>query len=253
MKITILGSGTSQGVPVIACKCVVCLSEDVRDNRLRTSVMVEVDKMTIVIDTGPDFRAQMLRENVERVDAILFTHEHKDHIAGLDDVRAYNHKWKRDMEVFATKRVCEALKREFHYVFSEDDYPGIPKINLNTISTDSFKIKETEIIPIDVLHYKLPVLGFRIRNFVYITDVSFISEQEKEKIKNADLLIIDALRKKEHISHFSLSEALSLIEEVKPKQSRLIHMSHLLGKHSDLVKELPLNVLPSYDGEVIFL
>jgi phosphoribosyl 1,2-cyclic phosphate phosphodiesterase len=253
MKVTVLGSGTSQGVPVIACHCEVCNSENPKDKRLRSSVMVEVDNQTIVIDTGPDFRFQMLREKVQKVDAVLFTHEHKDHIAGLDDVRAFNHKWKKDMQVFATKRVEEALKREFHYVFSGYDYPGIPKININTIENIPFKIGETEITPIEVLHYKLPVLGFRIKNFVYITDVSYISEEEKDKIKNADLLIIDALRRKEHVSHFTLQQALHLIEEVKPKKALLTHISHFMGKHNDVLKELPTNVSPAFDGELIVL
>ena len=253
MKITILGSGTSQGVPLIACDCNVCLSEDSRDKRLRTSIMVEVDNQRFVVDTGPDFRYQMLREKVKSLDAILFTHEHKDHVAGLDDVRAFNYKWKKDVEVFASKRVSKALMREFHYVFSKDKYPGVPRINVNLIDNNDFFIGNTKITPIEALHYKLPVFGFRINKFAYLTDVSYISSIEKQKLLNVDLLIIDALRRKQHLSHFSLSQALDLISEVKPKQSRLIHMSHFLGKHSDLEKELPLNVLPSYDGEVIFL
>ena len=253
MKITVLGSGTSQGVPVIACSCNVCLSDNKKDKRLRSSVMIEVDGQTIVVDTGPDFRQQMLRENVQKVDAILFTHEHKDHIAGMDDVRAFNHKWKKDMEIFARNRVGDALKREFHYVFSGDDYPGIPRVNINTISNTPFKINKTEIIPIEVMHYKMPVLGFRIQNFVYITDVSYISKKEKEKIKDADLLIIDSLRKKKHISHFALDDALKLIEEVKPKKSLFTHISHFMGKHDDLIKELPENISPAFDGETIFL
>ena len=187
MKITVLGSGTSQGVPVIACSCDVCLSNNPKDKRLRSSVMIEVDEQIIVVDTGPDFRQQMLRENIQNLDAILFTHEHKDHIAGMDDVRAFNHKWKKDMEVFATKRVRDALKREFHYVFSGDDYPGIPRVNINTISNTPFKINKTQIVPIQVMHYKMPVLGFRIKGFVYITDVSYISDKEKEKLKNTTL------------------------------------------------------------------
>jgi phosphoribosyl 1,2-cyclic phosphate phosphodiesterase len=253
MKITLLGTGTSQGVPVIACSCDVCLSDNQKDKRLRSSVMIEVDGQTIVVDTGPDFRQQMLRENVQKVDAILFTHEHKDHIAGMDDVRAFNHKWKKNMEIFATKRVGDALKREFHYVFSGDDYPGIPRVNINTISNTPFKINETEIIPIEVMHYKMPVFGFRIQNFVYITDVSYISDKEKEKIKDADLLIIDSLRKTKHISHFALDESLKLIEEVNPKKALFTHISHFMGKHDNLIKELPENVSPAFDGETILL
>ena len=253
MKVTILGSGTSQGVPVIACDCDVCLSKDPKDKRLRTSIMVEVDNNTIVIDTGPDFRTQMLNEKVQKLDAVLFTHEHKDHVAGLDDVRAFNYKWKKDIEVYATERVSDALKREFHYVFSDVRYPGTPRVNMNLISNTDFYINKTKVKPIEALHHRLPIFGYKIKNLAYLTDVSYISSSEKKKLFGVDLLIIDALRKEQHLSHFSLNQALKLIDEVKPKNSRLIHMSHYIGKHSDLVKELPLNVLPSYDGEVIFL
>ena len=253
MKVTILGSGTSQGVPVIACDCDVCLSKDPKDKRLRTSIMVEVDNNIIVIDTGPDFRSQMLSENVQKLDAVLFTHEHKDHVAGLDDVRSFNYKWKKDIEVYANSRVSDALKREFHYVFSDVRYPGTPRVNMNLIDNTDFYVGETKVIPIEALHHKLPVFGYKIKNLAYLTDVSYISSSEKKKLFGVDLLIIDALRKEQHLSHFSLNQALELIHEVKPKNSRLIHMSHYIGKHSELMKELPLNVLPSYDGEVIFL
>ena len=253
MKITLLGTGTSQGVPVIACKCETCLSSDLKDKRLRSSVLIEVMGKKIVIDTGPDFRQQMLSNDVDELDAILFTHEHKDHIAGLDDVRAFNHKWKRDMEVYASKRVQDALRREFHYVFSGDNYPGIPSINLNTIDNSSFFIDHIEVIPIEVLHYKLPVFGFRIDNFAYLTDVSMIPEKEKEKMYGLDLLIIDALRKKEHISHFNLDQALSFIDEINPKESLLTHISHYMGNHNDLASELPDNINPGYDGQIILL
>ena len=251
MKITLLGTGTSQGVPVIACNCEVCLSNDYRDNRLRSSVMVEIDNKTIVIDTGPDFRQQMLREKVQKVDAVIFTHEHKDHVAGMDDVRAYNHKWKQDVQVYCSNRVEEALKREYHYIFSGDNYPGIPKINMNIIDNNEFDISGVKIIPISVLHYKMPVFGFRIKNFVYLTDVSFIPEDEKYKLKDLDLLIIDSLRKKKHISHFNLEESLDLINEVKPKRSLFTHISHYMGKHKELTQELPKNIAPGYDGQVI--
>jgi phosphoribosyl 1,2-cyclic phosphate phosphodiesterase len=253
MKITLLGTGTSQGIPQIACNCKVCLSENPKDNRLRSSIMIEVDNQTLVVDTGPDFRTQMLREKVQKVDAILFTHEHKDHIAGLDDVRAFNHKWKTDMEVFSTERVEQALKREFHYVFSGCDYPGIPKININIISDQPFYINKTEIIPIEVMHHKLSVLGFRINNFAYITDLSFISETEKEKLKNLDVLVLDSLRKKEHVSHFNLEQSLSLINELNPKKSYLTHISHLMGREEDVLKELPENVQLAFDGQKIFM
>lgn len=248
MNITILGSGTSQGVPVIACNCNVCKSENLKDKRLRSSVLIEVDNQKIVVDTGPDFRQQMLNENVENISAVLLTHEHKDHIAGLDDVRAFNHRWKKDMDIYCSENVEIALKREFHYVFSDFDYPGVPKLKLNLFENKDFYIKKTKITPIQVMHYKLPVFGFRIKDFVYITDVSYISDKEKEKIKGAKVLVIDALRKKEHISHFSLNQALELIDEVKVEKSYLTHISHFMGKHNDLLLELPDNVLPAFDG-----
>ena len=248
MKFTFLGTGTSQGVPVIACDCEVCQSENVKDKRLRTSAMIEVDGVNLVIDSGPDFRQQMLREKVQDVDAILFTHEHKDHLAGLDDVRAFNFKHNKDMEVFASERVQEALKREFWYVFQEFKYPGVPNVNLNLIEDAKFQVKGVEVTPINVLHYKLPVKAFRIKDLTYITDANFISEEEKEKIKGSKILIVNALRKEEHLSHFTLSEALDFIAEINPEKAYLTHISHLLGKHDDVEKELPENVFLAYDG-----
>tara|TARA_B100000767_G_scaffold270619_1_gene294674 strand:+ start:2614 stop:3381 length:768 start_codon:yes stop_codon:yes gene_type:complete len=253
MKIIVLGSGTSQGVPVIACGCVVCLSTNKKDNRLRSSVMIMVDNLNIVIDTGPDFRQQMLRENVEKVDSILFTHHHKDHVAGMDDIRAFNNKFKIDMPVFCNQTTSDALKLEFPYIFSGSNYPGIPKVVVNIIGNKPFNIRDTIIKPIQVLHYKLPVLGFRINNFIYLTDVSEISEKEKEKMKGADLIILDALRKKEHLSHFNLSQALALLEELKPKQALLTHISHYMGLHDDINDELPDHVNLAYDGQVVIL
>ena len=253
MKITVLGSGTSQGVPVIACDCEVCISENPKDARLRSSVMIEEDGQTFVIDTGPDFRQQMLREKVEKVDAIIYTHEHKDHVAGMDDVRAYNYKWKKDVEIYCTQRVNEALHREFPYVFSDYRYPGVPSVNMNIIENKEFEINGVKILPIEAMHYKLPIFGFRIKNFVYLTDVSSISEKEKEKMKNTDLLILDALRRKPHISHLTLEQALELINELKPKRALLTHISHYMGKYDDLLKELPSNIDLSYDGQTIIL
>lgn len=253
MKITVLGSGTSQGVPVIACDCEVCISENPKDARLRSSVMIEEDGQTFVIDTGPDFRQQMLREKVEKVDAIIYTHEHKDHVAGMDDVRAYNYKWKKDVEIYCTQRVNEALHREFPYVFSDYRYPGVPSVNINIIENKEFEINGVKILPIEAMHYKLPIFGFRIKNFVYLTDISSISEKEKEKMKNTDLLILDALRRKPHISHLTLEQALELINELKPKRALLTHVSHYMGKYDDLLKELPSNIDLSYDGQKIIL
>ena len=252
MKITFLGTGTSQGVPVIACNCEVCLSKDPKDKRLRTSIMISYNNKNIVIDTGPDFRQQMLRENVQHLDAVLFTHEHKDHIAGMDDIRAFNYQSKSDMPIYATEQVQKGLKKEFHYIFTEFKYPGIPKVDLNTIyHNQPFELFGKTIIPIEVMHYKLPVTAFRIDNFTYITDANFISETEKNKIKGTEILVINALRKEEHISHFTLAQALELIAEIKPKKAYLTHISHLLGKHKEVSLELPDNVFMAYDGLVI--
>lgn len=248
MRLTFLGTGTSQGVPVITCKCDVCKSLDSRDNRLRTSAMVEVDNRTIVIDTGPDFRQQMLRANPEHVDAVLFTHAHKDHIAGMDDIRAFNFKSRKDMPIYSTVEVEEALKREFHYIFSSFQYPGIPKVKLNTIDGDtSFMVEGVEVTPINVLHYKLPVLGFKIGKMAYITDANYIAPAEMEKLKDLDVLVLNALRKEIHISHYNLDQALALVEELKPKRAYFTHLSHLMGTHAEVQAELPENVFLAYD------
>lgn len=254
MKVTVLGSGTSQGVPVIACHCEVCQSIDPRDNRQRCSILIEDKGTTIVVDTGPDFRAQMLKNKVENLDAVLFTHEHKDHVAGLDDIRAFNFKKDgKEMDVFATERVQEALKREYEYVFAAVTYPGVPRINLKTFDQENFKIDAIEIQPIDVMHYKLPVKAFRIGNFAYVTDTNFIEESEKAKLKNLDVLILTALRKEKHISHFNLEEAVELIEELKPKKAYLTHISHLMGKHKMTNELLPEQIKLAYDGQIIRL
>ena len=248
MKVTFLGTGTSQGIPVIACDCKVCTSENPKDNRLRTSILIEENNQTIVIDTGPDFRQQMLRENVQKLDAIVFTHQHKDHVAGMDDIRAFNYKFKKDMDIYCTAEVEEALIREFPYVFSAYKYPGVPEIKVHNIKNEPFIINGVELMPIEGLHYKLPVFGYRIKDFVYLTDVSFVSEREKEKMKGAEVIVLDALRKTPHISHFTMEQAVELLEELKPKQGYLIHISHLMGKHNEVVKELPDFIKPAYDG-----
>jgi len=248
MKITFLGTGTSQGVPVIACRCEVCVSKNIKDRRLRTSILIETDGNTIVVDTGPDFRQQMLREDIRDLDAVLFTHAHKDHVAGLDDVRSFNFISKKPMDVFCSSQVLESLKKEFSYIFSGVEYPGIPKVNINIIDDSIFHVNQTKIIPIKALHYKLPVLGFRIKNFVYLTDLNTISEQEKEKMHDADVIVLDSLRKEPHISHLCLEESLELLKELKPKKAYLIHISHLMGLHDNVNKELPENVQLSYDG-----
>lgn len=248
MKITFLGTGTSQGVPVIACNCKVCKSNDPKNKRTRTSIIIEVKDKTFVIDTGPDFRYQMLRSNTQQLDAVLFTHEHKDHIAGLDDVRAFNYQTGLPMDIYATKRVQEAIKRDFHYVFSGEGYPGIPELKLHTISNMPFSIHGVLFEPIEVLHYKLPVLGFRFEDVTYITDAKRIPKNEIEKIKGSKILILNALRKEKHISHLTLSEALELANEIKPEKTYLTHISHLMGLHNEVEKELPNNIFLAYDN-----
>ena len=253
MRITLLGTGTSQGVPVIACDCKVCKSGNSKDQRLRSSVMIEVDNQTIVVDTGPDFRQQMLRESVRKLDAILFTHHHKDHVAGMDDIRAFNYIMKKDMQIYCTRVTEKALRKEFPYVFSENRYPRVPQVKINSIVNRSFKINGTTISPIKVKHYMMPVFGYRIKNFVYLTDVSDISDKEKGKMKNADLIVLDALRKEEHISHFNLEQALALLKELNPKKALLTHISHYMGLYDDLNSELPEHIKLGYDGQQVTL
>ncbi len=248
MKVRFLGTGTSQGIPVIACECRVCKSLDFRDKRLRTSVQVEVDGLSIVIDTGPDFRQQMLAAHITQLDAVLLTHEHKDHTAGLDDVRAYNFKDDRDMPVYAMERVANNIKRAFDYIFAEHKYPGIPRVVLHLIENAPFYINQTQIIPIEVMHYKLPVFGFRIKDFTYITDAKTIAEKEIQKIKGSKILVVNALRKEEHISHFNLEQALDFIRQIKPQKAFLTHLSHNMGLHKEVSAELPDNVYIAYDG-----
>lgn len=249
MKITLLGTGTSQGIPVITCDCHVCTSTDSRDNRLRCSVLISENGKNYCIDSGPDFRQQMLRAGVKTLSGILFTHEHKDHIAGLDDVRAFNFREERDMNIYCTGRVETALRREFFYAFEENKYPGVPSLNLISIDSNPFLLEdELEIIPIEVMHHKMPVLGFRIGDFTYITDAKTVSEDEKKKIVGSKVLIVNALRTQEHISHFNLEEALAFIAEVKPEKAYLTHISHLFGTHEEIQAMLPENVFPAYDG-----
>jgi phosphoribosyl 1,2-cyclic phosphate phosphodiesterase len=249
VKITILGSGTSQGVPVIACDCAVCHSSDALDKRLRSSILISDQTENFVIDTGPDFRQQMLNHSVKSLRAVIYTHEHKDHLAGLDDVRAFNYKEQRDMEVFCSEAVEIALRREFQYVFSNDRYPGIPSIQINRIENKAFELPNgLTLLPIEVLHYKMPVFGYRIGDFTYITDAKTISETEKQKVKGTKILVVNALHRSEHISHFNLDEALAFIAEIKPETAYLTHISHLFGKHQEIEKELPPNVFLAYDG-----
>lgn len=248
MKITFLGTGTSQGVPVIACECRTCKSSDSRDKRLRTSLLIESAHQNIVIDAGPDFRQQMLRAGVRKLDSILLTHEHKDHIGGMDDVRAYNYINKKPIDIYCDERVQKAVRREYPYVFSEYKYPGVPQMNLITIGDDPFKIGKLYVIPVKVHHYRLPVYGFRFGDFAYITDANYISEDNKKKLLGIKYMVINALRKEKHLSHFNLREALDLIEEISPRKAFITHISHQMGLHAEVSKELPANVELAYDG-----
>ena len=248
MKITFLGTGTSQGVPLISCDCLVCKSADAKDKRLRSSIFIEENGKNFVIDTGPDFRQQMLREDIKKLDAVLFTHEHKDHTAGFDDIRAFNFINKKKMAVFASKRVQEAIKREFAYIFSDFKYPGVPEINLHLLENKLTEIEGVSFLPIEVIHYKLPVFGFRIKDFTYITDANYISEEEKEKIKGTKILVLNALRREPHISHYTLEQAIELVQEINPDKAYFTHISHQLGLHEDVQRELPNNIELAFDG-----
>jgi phosphoribosyl 1,2-cyclic phosphate phosphodiesterase len=249
IRATILGSGTSQGVPVIACDCRVCSSHDPKDKRLRSSLLIELEGKNYVIDAGPDFRQQLLRSGIKHLEAVLFTHEHKDHIAGLDDVRAFNYRQGKPMDIYCTESVEIALNREFHYVFSKDRYPGIPKLKLHRITLESFELQAGyTVVPIEVMHYKMPVTGYRIGGLTYITDAKTISVEEMNKVKGTEVLIINALHHSPHLSHFNLTEALEFIDQVSPKRAYLTHISHLFGRHEEIERILPPNVFPAFDG-----
>lgn len=250
MKIRFLGTGTSQGVPVIACNCPVCVSTDTRDNRLRTSVLVELDSgYNVVIDTGPDFRYQMLREKVDHLDAILMTHSHKDHIAGLDDVRAFNYHQQQSISIYSDAPTLEALQREFYYAFSAVKYPGVPQLDLEEVSAgQAFDIFGQQIMPFEVMHYKMPVMGYRIGRFAYITDAKTVSDESRAQLVGLDVLVVNALQESPHISHFTLEEALAFIDDIKPQRAYLTHVSHRFGKHEYIERLLPAYVHTAYDG-----
>ncbi|MDG1714978.1 MBL fold metallo-hydrolase [Lacinutrix sp.] len=248
MKITFLGTGTSQGIPVIGSTHPVCLSSDFKDKRLRVSILVEWGNYTFLVDCGPDFRQQMLRANPERIDAILFTHEHADHTAGLDDIRPFFFK-QGDINIYAHQRVLRQLTQRFEYIFtSEIKYPGVPNLLQNEVKNKPFTINGLEILPVEGLHYKLPVFGYRFGSFAYLTDMKTISDTEKQKLKNLEVLVINALREEEHISHFNLEQALAIILELKPMRAYLTHISHHLGFHEAVQQKLPENVFLAYDG-----
>jgi phosphoribosyl 1,2-cyclic phosphate phosphodiesterase len=253
LHINFLGTGTSSGVPMIGCDCVVCTSTNTLDNRLRSSVMISSSTTSLVIDTTPDFRYQMLRTSTKHLDALLFTHPHKDHIAGLDDIRAFNFFMNKPMEIYANALTEEALRRDFYYAFTERKYPGVPEINMNKIAEDPFMVGDIPVIPIEVWHMKMPVLGFRFGSFTYITDANRIEEKSKDLIRGSEVLIVNALRKEPHISHFTLQEAVALVKELGIPKAYFTHISHQLGLHVDINKELPEGIELAYDGLMITL
>lgn len=249
MKATFLGTGTSQGIPVIGCDCVVCQSENPHDKRLRVALMLETENTRIVIDVGTDFRQQMLQNHVKKLDAVLITHEHNDHTAGLDDLRSFNFKQGFDMPIYTSQRVLDDLKQRFAYTFAEKRYPGAPSFEWNTINENSIlSIKDIEIQAIGIMHGNLPILGFRIGNLAYCTDVKTINEEQLEKLLKLDVLILSALHHEPHHAHLTLDEALQLIEVIKPKQAYLTHISHRMGKEEDVIALLSNNVKLAYDG-----
>jgi phosphoribosyl 1,2-cyclic phosphate phosphodiesterase len=248
LKITFLGTGTSQGVPVIACSCNICHSKKSKDKRLRSSIIIETNELNLIVDAGPDFRYQALRANIKKLDGILITHGHRDHVGGLDDVRAFNYQQQKPMPVYAGSFAISDIKREFQYAFEQNKYPGSPKIDLIELVNKSFNIQELEITPIQMVHYKNPVFGYRIGGFTYITDTSFIPEKEKEKIKGSEIIVLNAVRKEKHYSHFNLEEAVDLLKELKPKKGYLTHISHLMGLHDEINNELPDFIELAYDG-----
>ena len=251
LKITFLGTGTSTGVPMVACPCAICASPDKKDKRLRSSILVQSSTTSIVVDTTPDFRYQMLREHIRKLDAVVFTHPHKDHVAGLDDIRAFNYFQQRAMNVYANEMTQETIVREFPYVFAEMKYPGMPDIRLNRIDAEPFTVGDITIQPIQVWHMKMPVLGFRFGNFTYITDANRIDEEEKEKIMGSSIMVLNALRHEKHISHYTLQEAVDLANELCIPKAYFTHISHQLGFHEEVSAALPPGMELAYDGLVV--
>jgi len=248
LKVTFLGTGTSQGIPIIGSTHPVCLSENPKDKRLRVSILLEWDGFTYVVDCGPDFRQQMLRVNVKKLDGLIFTHEHADHTMGLDDIRPFFFR-QGDINLYAHKRVFNALAKRFDYIFTtKEKYPGVPSVIQHEIKNETFQLGNLDVIPVDGLHHKLQVFGFRFDNFAYLTDMKTVPDEEVKKLENLDVLVVNALREEPHISHFNLEEALQFIEKVNPKRAYLTHISHLLGFHDDVQQKLPENVFLAYDN-----
>ena len=251
LTVEFLGTGTSSGVPMVACKCAVCKSADSKDKRLRSSVHLQSLSTSVVIDTTPDFRYQMLRSNVEQLDGVVFTHAHKDHIAGLDDVKAFNFIHQSVMPLFANKETADAIKRDFYYAFAEKKYPGVPSLEMHVKDEESFSVGDLDFQPIKVKHLHMDVMGYRIGNFTYITDANYISDEEKHKIVGSKVLVLNALRKEKHLSHFTLQEAIDLAVELQVPTTYFTHISHQLGLHEEVSKELPAGMFLAYDGLVI--
>lgn len=248
MKITFLGTGTSQGVPLIACQCPVCKSTNPKDKRLRSSILIQHNDLNIVIDSGPDFRQQMLREDLRHLDAIVYTHEHKDHTAGLDDIRGFNFAMERPVDLYLSESVERGLRQEFAYIFAEHRYPGIPEVNLHRVVNEPFLVSGLAFTPIEIYHLKMKIFGYRIGDFTYITDMKSISPEEKEKVKGSKVIVVNALRREEHISHITFDEAIAFVEEMKPEKAYFTHISHQLGLHDEVMQELPPYIELAYDG-----
>lgn len=247
LNFTFLGTGTSQGIPVIGCECAVCQSVDTKDKRLRSSLLIESDTTSVLIDVGPDVRQQLLLAKVKKLDAIVITHEHMDHVSGLDEIRPFNFQMEQAMRVYASERVQERLREQYSYIFAENKYPGAPSVELHTISDEAFQIGDIPFLPIEVMHGKLPIWAYRVHDFTYITDANYISAKEKEKMKGSRFLVVNALKREEHHSHFNVSQALELITEINAGENFLTHISHQLGIHEKVQAELPTNVRIAFD------